>query len=341
MSSKNLAERFPGIVITIFIPNSWGNYRQFNHNGEFFDLHNYIKAFAAQHSFTTQIIEEKTLYDKMECEIAWWLSLALFVKTLRTPWTLADLDTNTAYAGIGYSIKKRPNGKTEVVLGCSHIYNAQGQGLRYKLSKVDHPQFDRKKNPYLNFEEAYKFGMDILNLFQCAMDKLPQRVVIHKRTPFREEEIEGITNALKQAGITKIDLITITQEYNIKFIAQRINNRQLTSDWYPIDRGTCIKLSGRNALLWTHGVVPSIKENRRYYQGGRCIPSPLKITKYYGYGDLATIAKEIIGFTKMNWNSFNLYTKLPATIDTSNTLAQVGNLLRDYNGITYDYRYFI
>lgn len=341
MSSKNLAERFPGIVITIFIPSSWGNYRQFNHNGEFFDLHNYIKAFAAQHSFTTQIIEEKTLYDKMECEIAWWLSLALFVKTLRTPWTLADLDTNTAYAGIGYSIKKRPNGKTEVVLGCSHIYNAQGQGLRYKLSKVDHPQFDRKKNPYLNFEEAYKFGMDILNLFQCAMDKLPQRVVIHKRTPFREEEIEGITNALKQAGITKIDLITITQEYNIKFIAQRINNRQLTSDWYPIDRGTCIKLSGRNALLWTHGVVPSIKENRRYYQGGRCIPSPLKITKYYGHGDLATIAKEIIGFTKMNWNSFNLYTKLPATIDTSNTLAQVGNLLRDYNGITYDYRYFI
>ena len=46
--------------------------------------------------------------------------------------------------------------------------------------------------------------MDILNLFQCAMDKLPQRVVIHKRTPFREEEIEGITNALKQAGITKM-----------------------------------------------------------------------------------------------------------------------------------------
>lgn len=43
----------------------------------------------------------------------------------------------------------------------------------------------------------------------------------------------------------------------------------------------------------------------------------------------------------MNWNSFNLYTKLPATIDTSNTLAQVGNLLHQYNGATYDYRYFI
>lgn len=338
---QKLSEQFPGIVLLIFVPNSWSNYRQFNYHGETFDLHNYIKAFAAQHRFTTQFIEEKTLYDKMVCEISWWLSLALFVKALRTPWTLADLDQNTAYAGIGYSIKKQYSGKAEVVLGCSHIYNAQGQGLRYKLSKVEHPQFDKKKNPYLNFEEAYKFGMDILALFQDAMEKLPQRVVVHKRTPFKNDEIEGITNALKQAGISEIDLITITQEYDLKFIAEKIMYGQFLEDGYPVDRGTCIKLSSRNALLWTHGVVPSIQSNRRYYQGGRCIPAPLKITKYYGHGDLETIAKEILGFTKMNWNSFNLYTKLPATIDTSNTLAQVGNLLRQYNGVTYDYRFFI
>ena len=280
--AKNLAEQTPGIVITIFIPSSWSHYRQFNHNHETLDLHNYIKAYAAHHNFTTQIIEEKTLQDKMVCEISWWLSLALFVKALRTPWTLADLNPDTAYAGIGYSIKKKPDGKTEVVLGCSHIYNAQGQGLRYKLSKVEHPQFDKKRNPYLNFEEAYKFGMDILNLFQCAMEKLPKRVVIHKRTPYKKDEIEGITHALKQAGISEIDLITITHEQNHRFISQWVNkNNEMVIDGYPIDRGTCIKLSNRNALLWTHGVVPSIKANRKYYQGGRCIPSPLKITKYY------------------------------------------------------------
>lgn len=200
---------------------------------------------------------------------------------------------------------------------------------------------DFKTLTFDDFEEAYKFGMDILALFQDAMEKLPQRVVVHKRTPFKNDEIEGITNALKQAGISEIDLITITQEYDLKFIAEKIMYGQFLEDGYPVDRGTCIKLSSRNALLWTHGVVPSIQSNRRYYQGGRCIPAPLKITKYYGHGDLETIAKEILGFTKMNWNSFNLYTKLPATIDTSNTLAQVGNLLRQYNGVTYDYRFFI
>lgn len=339
--ASSLAEKYPGIVVVIFIPTSWSLHKQFKHDGESFDLHNYIKAYAAQHSFTTQIIEEKTLSDPMVCEICWWLSLALFVKAMRIPWALANLESDTAYAGIGYSVKTNSKGIVDIVLGCSHIYNAKGQGLRYKLSKVEQPQFDRKKNPYLTYEEAFKFGITIRELFVKSMDKLPRRVVIHKRTPFKKEEIEGITHALSQAGIKDIDLITINYEYDAKFIAQNVYYDDISDDSYPVSRGTCIKLSSRNALLWTHGVVPSIRDRRRYYPGGRCIPSPLKITKYYGKGDLATIASEIIGFTKMNWNSFNLYTKLPATIDTSNTLAQVGNLLHQYNGATYDYRYFI
>ena len=339
--ANRLADKYPGIVVVIFIPSSWSIHKQFKHNGESFDLHNYIKAYAAQRSFTTQIIEEKTLYDPMACEICWWLSLALFVKAMRIPWALANLDSDTAYAGIGYSVKTNSKGKVDIVLGCSHIYNAKGQGLRYKLSKVEQPRFDRKKNPYLTYEEAFKFGITIRELFVKSMDRLPRRVVIHKRTPFKKEEIEGITHALTQAGIKDIDLITINYEYDAKFIAQKVYYDNISDDSYPVSRGTCIKLSSRNALLWTHGVVPSIRERRRYYPGGRCIPSPLKITKYYGKGEISTIASEIIGFTKMNWNSFNLYTKLPATIDTSNTLAQVGNLLHQYNGATYDYRYFI
>lgn len=100
-------------------------------------------------------------------------------------------------------------------------------------------------------------------------------------------------------------------------------------------------VSKYECLLWTHGTIDSVKPNRNYFPGGRGIPSPLRIIKYHGNGSMQTIAGEILGFTKMNWNSFNFYTKFPATIDTSNTLAQVGNLLGYYDGRTYDYRYFI
>ncbi|MGN0186527.1 MAG: SIR2 family protein [Paludibacteraceae bacterium] len=340
---EDLYSNHTGIVITIFIPTQWESFRSFKRDGEEFDLHDYIKAFAAQRNITTQIIEENTLHDsKSYCQIFWWLSLAFYVKAMRTPWTLANMSSNTAFAGISYGIKKNPLGKSEIVLGCSHIYNAKGEGLKYKLSKVENPIFDSKKNPYLTYDEAFKFGVSIRELFMKSMNELPKRVVVHKRTPFKQEEINGITDALKRAGIDNIDLIEINIEDSIRFIAQKIKYGNMETDSFPLSRGTCIQIAPYQALLWTHGIVPSIRsENYRYYSGGRSIPAPLKIVKHYGNGDLYTIANEILGFTKMNWNSFNLYTKLPATIDSSSILARIGKLLSKYEGKTYDYRYFI
>ena len=97
----------------------------------------------------------------------------------------------------------------------------------------------------------------------------------------------------------------------------------------------------RERAAYEKGREAGREEIERYYAGGRSIPAPLKIVKHYGKGDLYTIANEILGFTKMNWNSFNLYTKLPATLDSSSILARVGKLLSKYEGKTYDYRYFI
>lgn len=341
---EDLYSNHTGNVIAIFIPKQWEIFRSFKKDGEDFDLHDYIKAFSAQRNIATQIIEESTLNDKASyCQIFWWLSLAFYVKAMRTPWTLANMSSNTAFAGIGYGIKKNPSGKSEIVLGCSHIYNAKGEGLKYKLSKVENPLFDRKKNPYLSYDEAFKFGVSIRELFMQSMNELPNRVVIHKRTPFKQDEIKGITDALKRAGIDNVDLIEINADESFRFMAQKIiSSGDMKTDGFPLSRGTCIQIAPYQALLWTHGIVPSVRNlNYSYYAGGRSIPAPLKIVKHYGEGDLYTIANEILGFTKMNWNSFNLYTKLPATLDSSSILARVGKLLSKYEGKTYDYRYFI
>lgn len=55
---------------------------------------------------------------------------------------------------------------------------------------------------------------------------------------------------------------------------------------------------------------------RYYHSEGKSIPVTLKITKHYGDGDLSQIATEILGLSKMNWNSFELYSKLPCTIES-------------------------
>ncbi len=310
--------------------------------GESFDLHDYIKAFAAEHSIATQLIQEDTLNDPLKCQVNWWLSLSFYVKAMRTPWLLGTSDNSSAYVGIGYSVNRhREQGK--VVLGCSHIYNAQGQGLKYKLSKVEDPQWDAKqKNPYLSYDDAFKFGLSIGELTQNSMIKKPERVVVHKRTHFTSQEIKGIVAGLSKVGINDVDLIEINVEDNTRFTANKIYQNMPQTDKFPLNRGTCILLSETKALLYTHGVVPSVQNpSYRYYLGGRGIPAPLVVKKHYGNSNIGTIANEILGLTKMNWNSMDLYSIFPSTISSSSKIARIASLLERFRGKTYDYRYFI
>lgn len=328
-------------TVVIFIPYEWQPFESYIHEGESFDLHDYIKAFSASRGISTQLIREDTLNDKLKCQIYWWLSLSFYVKSLRTPWILNSQEKNTAYAGIGYSLK-HINGKSQVVIGCSHIYDSNGQGLKYRLSKIDNYFLDNKNNPYLSFKDAFQFGVSIRELFYQSLDKLPERVVIHKRTRFTEDEINGIKASLNKAGIKKIDLIEINYESDARFVAMSVYQNNLQIDKFPISRGTCIVTNKHTALLWTHGIVPSVRQqNYKFYLGGRSIPAPIKIIKHYGESNIHTIATEILGLTKMNWNSLDLYSKLPSTIDSSNQIARIGKLLSRFEGKSYDYRLFI
>lgn len=326
-------------VIIIFIPTIWSNLHTFTRNGINYDFHDYIKAHCAKNRITTQIIEEKTLNSNMLCEIYWWLSLALFVKSGRVPWSLNSLNTNTAYAGIGYSISHNCSAKEKITLGCSHLYDAQGQGLKFRLKKIDNPQFDRRNNPYLSQEEAFRLGLTIVELYRDSMSFSPSRVVIHKRTMFTQDEISGLSKALLP-HLTELDLITIEEEHDFKLYRMGLSQPPIP-ETYPIQRGVCVPISDNQALIWTHGSVPSVIANREYYPGAKGIPLPIRLTRCYGNTSLEEIANEILSFTKINWNSFNYYSKMPATIETSNVVARIGSLLHHYNGNTFDYKYFI
>ncbi len=329
------------LVLVIFIPDELNIITDIDNDHEKFDLHDYIKAYAAQKQIATQFIQESTLSDMQTCQVNWWLSLSFYVKAQRTPWVLNGLETSTAFVGIGYSVSRYKD-RNKVVLGCSHIYNSLGQGLKYRLSRVDDCYFDKQNNPYLSYQDAYKFGTLIRELFYNTMGDIPKRVVVHKRTHFKRNEINGIVDSLKKSGVEHIDLIEINFEDNARFISLYLTDGVLLPSMFPLSRGSCFLINGLTALLWTHGIVPSVKaSNRSYYLGGKNIPIPLKIKKHYGASNIGTIATEILGLSKMNWNSFDLYSKLPATIQTSNEIARIGWLLNRFEGKTYDYRNFM
>lgn len=325
-------------VIAIYIPEEFEHFTSYKDDNTHFELHDFVKAFAVQKNISTQFIRQKTINSSLECQIAWSLSLAFYVKALRTPWVLTNLRNDTAFAGIGYSINHNSD-NSQIIVGCSHIYSSDGQGLKYKLSKITDVTYDKKRNPYLSENEAYRVGLNIKELFYKSFSELPRRVVIHKRTPFKPQEIKGLTESLNYAGITDIDLIEITYEDNARFFEL---DKSFNIDGFPVRRGCCFPFNDKMAYLYTHGIAPSVRNPYfKYIQGGKSIPIPLKITKHYGDGDLGQIATEILGLSKMNWNSFELYSKLPCTIESSGVIAKIGWLLSQYDATVYDYRNFM
>lgn len=92
------------LVIVVFIPTFWNQFTKVEDEHEKFDLHDLIKAYAAQKGIATQFLQESTFADTLYCQVNWWLSLSFYVKALRTPWILTGLDQKTAFVGIGYSV---------------------------------------------------------------------------------------------------------------------------------------------------------------------------------------------------------------------------------------------
>ncbi len=124
---------------------------------------------------------------------------------MRTPWVVDNLDSDTAFVGLGYSINHNADGN-KIVLGCGHIYNSYGEGLQYRLSPIQDPVWINK-NPYMSLEDARNLGETIRQLFYESSLRLPRRVVIHKQTLFRREEQEGLRAGL--GGIEEVEMLEI------------------------------------------------------------------------------------------------------------------------------------
>ncbi len=326
-------------VVWIFYPARWRDYRGYKTVAERFDVHDFVKAFCVQRGIATQFFNEETFADAYQCRVWWWLSLALYVKAMRTPWVLNTLADDTAFVGLGFSVDPVAERGRHVVLGCSHIYSGKGEGLQYRLSKIENPVF-YGSNPFMSKDDARRTGETIRQLFFDARLKLPDRVVLHKRTHFTKDEREGLADGL--SGVKHIDMLEIQIDAALRYVASVPNsNGTFDDDNYPVRRGTAMKLDDFSALVWVHGATTALNPRFKYFQGKRRIPAPLTVRRHAGRSDLQRLAEEILGLSKMNWNTFDLYTKLPATVHSSNEIARIGSLLQRFGASSFDYRLFI
>lgn len=330
-------------VVVFYLPPRFAHLFEDRPSG--FDLHDTVKAIAAQLGLTTQIITNDALNYRCRASVAWRLGTALYAKAGGIPWKLdtrqVPLDPETAYIGLSYALRTGSDGSTIFVTCCSQVFDSDGGGMEFIA--YDAGQGTDLRNPYLSRDDMRLVMSRSLALYQDRhAGRSPRELVVHKRTPFQEQELAGCVDAWGAASDLACINITNPAWRGIALDPpKRGDNR--ASPAYAMSRGTAFQLDGRSVLLWVGGNSPSATLTGRdnYFQGSKGTPRPLLLTRDAGSGSLSHVASQVLALSKMDWNTDSLYDALPCTIRYAGVLARTIKNMPELAPQPYDYRLFM
>ena len=331
-------------VVVVHLPDEWAP----AFRTQAFDAHDSLKALGAQLSIPTQVVNDRAFSFEYKASIAWRLSIALYVKAGGIPWKLAPLPgvpEGTAYIGLAYALRGDPQ-EAHFVTCCSQVFDTDGGGMDFVAFEARDAVEDideARRNPFLSRNDMRAVLARSLALYQNRNGgMLPRRLVVHKTTAFKEQELKGALDAL--SAVREVECIEIGSNAVWRGVWLVRTGRPWPpskASKYPVPRGTVLTRSGVSTLLWAAGNAPAVSTTGDYYQGKKSIPRPLVLTRHAGGGPLETMALEALALTKMDWNNDALYDPAPVTIRYSQRLARIIARVPELPGNTYLYRLFM
>lgn len=297
-----------------------------------YDLRNAFKGKVMKFNIPTQVLRETTARAILEypnstykigqgpATFAWNLSTGLYYKAHGRPWRLAKLTIGTCYVGVSF-YRNLLNPDLNLETSMAQIFTHSGEGFVLRGSDVTVDKETREV--HLTRTQAYDLLADSVKKYTEKVGTSPNRVVIHKTSLFSEEEELGFDEAV---GEMPKDYVTISKNVDLRF---------LRTGKYPVLRGTVISLTSDQHLLYTTGYTSRI----RTYPGLR-IPRPLLITQH-GDSEIRLICSEILGLTKLNWNTTAFSTQLPITLEFAQRVGKVLSELPTEIELKDHYRFYM
>ena len=276
------------------------------------NLRRLIKAEAMQLDIPTQLAKpqtfqeassESTLQD--DATRAWNFSVAIYYKAEGYPWKLANMESGTCYVGVSF-YKDPPDSRGNMKSSIAQVFTHTGEGLVLRGSRAIIDEVTG--SPHLSERGAYQLMVDVLNEYEKQMRQLPRRLVVHKSSRYKLEELSGFEKAAENIKLK--DFVTI-ETRGIRFMRKK--------GIYPPVRGTVIQIGVGDYLLFTKGYSHYLET----YPGLR-VPTPIEIVEHHGDSLLETICTEIFALTKMNWNSADFCIRNPITLEYA---SEVGKIL--------------
>lgn len=274
------------------------------------DFRRALKARAMHYRLPVQLGTNKLFVDAVRSQDpasrAWNFSVALYYKGGGVPWRLKNDGPETCFVGISFH-HLQTNKRHLVFSSIAQAFSSKGDGFAIKGDSVPWDK-EQGKNVHLTIEQAKRLGKEIIIKYREHTGNLPLRVVLHKTSKFSSEEEEGFYQAFQEIPIVELINLMYTP---IRFV-------QVGS--YPAKRGTLCEVNNRH-FLFTTGFM---KELGTY--PGPHIPTPVEIISTKNI-DVYRAAEEILGLTRMNWNTASITGGQPVTFFFARN---VGGILAEY-----------
>lgn len=143
--------------------------------------------------------------------------------------------------------------------------------------------------------------------YEAERGHLPDELFIHGQTYFHEEEWSGFLDSVP--ATTRLVGVRIRRSSEMKLF----HNSK-----HPVLRGTALVMGEKKALLWTNGFIPSLET-----YPGREVPNPLAIEIVRGEADIRTVIRDVLGLTKLNFNTCIFADGLPVTLRFAGAVGEI------------------
>jgi hypothetical protein len=304
------------------------------------DFHHLLKARLIQEKITTpvQLIVDRTLqfrnretnvrYDEyMKAHLAWTQSTTLYYKLGRLPWKLGDIREGVCYIGLVY--KKLPNDKEKNVCSAAQMFLHDGDGSVFR-GNIGPWESEKPHDYHLDATAAEELiGMSLDDYWQ-KWKRYPTELFIHSKTNFNDIEWNGFHEAVgKRNAATKLVGILIKDMNELKLFRHATGQESN----YGVMRGTAMIVDTKEAYLCTKGFIPRLNSSNSME-----MPRNLRIKILRGDAEIKQVLKDIMGLTKLNYNSCIYGDGIPVTLKFSN---KIGNILVSIPDWKVDNRQFM
>ena len=282
------------------------------------DFRRQLKARAMEHRVPIQLIRESTLVPRDTTrddprglsplsDRAWNLSTAMYYKSGGKPWKLASAREGVCYIGLAFRQSELED-DSRTACCAAQMFLDTGDGIVFQGEFG--PWYSEEDNSFhLSGAAAEQLLHGILAEYRALDGRPLTEIFLHSRSTISAEEWSGYERACP-AGVKLVGIRVRRDDDGMRLYRG--------GEW-PVLRGTLWTVTERFGYLWASGFKPTFLS----YDGWE-VPVPIRLDIEHGDAEIRQVAEDILGLTKLNYNSCKLGDSAPVTVGFSD---QVGEIL--------------